>query len=43
MYCDLGQELGKGGPLVEFSEVVCHLPEDLVLRPGASWRFLRIL
>ena len=40
--CDLGQELGKGGPLVNFSEAVLHLPEDLVVRPGASWRFLEI-
>ena len=42
IYCDLGQELGKGGPLVNFSEAVLHLPQDLVVRPGASWRFLEI-
>ena len=42
MICDLGQELVKGGPLVNFSEVVVHLPEYLVLCPSASWRFLKI-
>ena len=42
MFCDLGQELLKGGPLVDFSEVVVYLPEYLVLRPGASWHFLKI-
>ena len=42
MNCDLGQGLVKGGPLVNFSEVVVHLPEYLVLRPSASWRFLKI-
>ena len=42
MYCDLGQGRVKGGPLVNFSEVVVHLPEYLVLRPSASWRFLQI-
>ena len=42
MNCDLGQGLVKGGPLVNFSVVVVHLPEYLVLRPSASWRFLKI-
>ena len=42
MYCDLGQGLVKGGPLVNFSGGVVHLPEYLVLRPSASWRFLNI-
>ena len=42
MYCDLGQGPGKGGPLVNFSEAVVYLPEYLVLRPSASWRFLKI-
>ena len=40
--CDLGQELGKGGPLVTFSEGAVWLPEELVERPGASWCFLKI-
>ena len=42
IYCDLGQELGKGGPLVNFSEAELHLPEYLVVRPSASWHFLKI-
>ena len=42
MFCDLGQGLVKGRPLVNFSEVVVHLPEYLVLRPSASWRFQKI-
>ena len=41
MYCDLGQGLGKRGPLVNFSEIVVYIPEYLVLRPGASWLFLK--
>ena len=28
--------------MVNFSEVVVHHPEYLVLHPGASWRFLKI-
>ena len=36
MYCDLGQELGKGGPLVNFSEVELYFLEDLAVRPDAS-------
>ena len=27
---------------MNFSEAVLHLPEDLVVRPGAPWRFLEI-
>ena len=39
---DLGQELGKGGPLVNVSEGGVWLAEELVERPGASWCFLKI-
>ena len=42
MYCDLGQGLVKWGRLVNSSEVVVYLPEYLVLRPAASWCFLKI-
>ena len=42
MYCDLGQGLVKWGRLVNFSEVVVHLPEYLVLGPSASGRFRKI-
>ena len=42
MDCNLGQGPVKEGPLVNFSEVVVHLPEYLVLRPATSWRLLKI-
>ena len=42
MYWDLGQGPVKGGPLVNSSEVVDYLPEYLVLRPAASWHFMKI-
>lgn len=36
IYCDLGQELVKWGPLVNIFEVVVHLAEYLVLPPFTS-------
>ena len=42
MNCDLGRGLVKGGPLVNLSEVVVHLPGYMVLRPSASRCFLKI-